>query len=326
MRAIPPLVFALLFSPCVPAPGQTVQATITLAPSLHAEQEPAPPDEEVAALRASSASFCLVTHYSPSQAHYAELVHATHKRYAERHGYLAHAYTGRISGDAFLDPERGDRESLWGGGLFWQKLTAMQLTLERGLVAEEGSTVTCEWAMWLDSDALVTNYDVTLESIVAAYAHRPPQSDPGLGENLSSVPGLIPVDILLSREYDHPINAGVFLVRNNAVGRAFIQAAAALYPLFKNNNLPEQTALATIAYLPEPWPSDHETQGVTPELHPSIAIVAQRTFNSFYSGEREWPQSVQWVAGDFVAHLAGVPHDLRAETVRRICALAGAPL
>jgi hypothetical protein len=245
--------------------------------------------------------FCLVTHHTQNNYNYASIAIQSQQRYAERHGYGHVAFFGRISGDLFVDPSRGDLSNLWGGGLYWQKLAAVQQVLQDGIRHDEATRARCQWVMWLDSDAVITNETVSLSKLVAKYASR---SASRAGED---------ADIILSKEDDHPINAGVFFVRNTAAGRGFIDALLALYPLYKDNNLPEQAAMGTLAYTAEPWPSIRAVQGVGAYVHPKVAIAEQRAFNSFQGVGRTFSIHGQWQPCDFVAHFAGTPWHLREQ-------------
>lgn len=258
--------------------------------------------------------FCLVTHYTQNGFHYAEVAAKNHAAYAARHGYGQQAFVGRLSGDEFVDTAQGDLNDLWGGGLFWQKLVAIRQVFESGVMNIQGAARACDWIMWLDSDAIVTNTAVDLGALLAPFVdQRAPQF-------FGHINKAIPVDIVVSAEADHPINSGVFFVRNTSVGRSLIDAMLALYPMYKDNNLPDQTALGTLAYLSEPWPSSSAVSGLQPSLHPSFRVAPQRTFNSFYGIGRIWQPQVQWQRGDFVAHLAGTVWAQREQAMRELLA------
>lgn len=257
------------------------------------------------------AQFCLITHYTRSAYPFAKLAESSHRRYAARHGYAQQTFTGRISGDFFLDPTRGASDSLRGGGLYWQKLTAIEHVLTRGLEQENGEVILCAWVVWLDSDVVITNETTRLQDIVATYAKAPPAAS------------LPTVDVVLVPDDQHPVSGGVVFVRNTSVGLSFVKAVSALYPAYKDNLLPEQTAMATVAYMAEPWPSSQRVPAPQALLHPSVVVAPHRAFNSFPDCGRNLPQHVRWQPCDFVAHFAGVRHAQREAGMREVLATRG---
>lgn len=258
--------------------------------------------------------FCLVTHYTQNGFHYGELAGQNHAKYAAHHGYGQRTFVGRLSGGELVDSSMGDLNDLWGGGLFWQKLVALRQVFNEGVVDSDGMMRACDWVMWLDSDAIITGGETTLEEVLAPFVAEMPRYP------LGHVARVLPADIVLSRETDHPVNSGVFFVRNTPVGRSLIDALLTLYPMYKDNNLPDQTALGTLTYLSEPWPSSSAVFGVQPCVHPSIRLAPQRSFNAFYGVGRTWQPEVQWQRGDFVAHLAGTAWSQREQAMRELLA------
>lgn len=241
---------------------------------------------------------------------YLPIALGSQQAYAHARGYGHVAFQDRISGDRFVDSARGGLEDKWGGGLFWQKIAAIEQVLEQGVFDEaSGQTDSCGWVVWMDSDVLITNPRVSLEYLVARYAAG----------------GFHGIDVVLAEDPEHPINAGVFFVRNNAGGRAFVRAVEALYPLYKDSCLPEQSAMAAVAFPAEPWPACvvHRQAGAHP--HPKIAVAPQRAFDSFQHPGRPFPPEAQWQPGDFVAHFAGNDPQKRAEAMRLTLRAAGLP-
>lgn len=252
--------------------------------------------------------FCLVTHYTLGYYPFYAVAEESQRHYARRHGYGQQSFVGRISGSAFLDPNQGGPHTLRGGGLYWQKLTAMAQVLERGVEAEDGVVRRCDWAVWMDSDVVVTNETVRLQDVVATYA--PPFAAPELDT----------VDVLLVPDDRHPVSGGVFFVRNTPVGRGFVDAVSALYPAYKDNSLPEQSAMATVAYMAEPWPSDHKVTYPSLNLHPSVVVLPHRAINSFPDYGRNQGEHVTWQPCDFVAHMAGVHARRRVQVMEEVLA------
>jgi hypothetical protein len=240
---------------------------------------------------------CIVTQYTSNMDGYARIAVDNHQDYAFQHGYKAFSYRGRISGARFTDPANPER--LRRDGLYWQKIAAVQLLLDR---READGSAACRWVMWLDGDAIFTNYPRTVESVLAPYADK---------------------DVVLSREhFDTLINAGVFFVKNTPKGRAFLEGVAAMYPAYKDYELPEQQAMQDYAFGKEvPPPRTGLFEALLPRLRPEIGIAPQRTFDSFAEGGHSDPLYA-WAPCDFVAHLAQVKTETRATRMAEMTAEA----
>ena len=294
-------------SPEVPVSAERV-ATPDVEATPESEEVPAEGNMPLPWIKgeAGREHFCLVTHSTASPYAFAAYAVANQKTYAEARGYTHVAFDGHISGAQFVDSTRGSLSSLWGGGLYWQKLTAMDRALREGLTDGNGASRRCDWAVWMDSDVIVTNPNVGLEDVVATYAQAPE------ADNIASV------DVLLVPDDRHPVSGGVFFVRNTAIGRSFIDAVSALYPAYKDNHLPEQTAMATVAYVVEPWPSARRVTRPEASLHPAVAVLPHRAINAFPDLGRNQAAHVVWQPGDFVAHFAGVRHNQREAAMRQV--------
>jgi hypothetical protein len=258
----------------------------------------------------SAQKYCMVTHYSKGSEAYSDVAIANQAQYAYRHGYSHDVFKGHISGDAFLDLDSGDIHSVKGGGLFWQKYTAMQSLLHKRLINGNRVEKRCDWVVWMDSDALVTNFTQSLPDIIEMALRN---SD-GIYE---------PKDIILAKEETHLLNSGVIFVRNSVSGNAFIDAAAAMYPLFKDADLPDQIAISNLVFLAEPYSSYTAGTELKARVHPCAAVVRQRLFNAFTNGTSD---EVKWQVGDFIAHLAGTSRDQRASIMQEVlteCAAHG---
>jgi len=232
---------------------------------------------------------CIVTQYTSNQDVFASISADIHQAYAYEHGYKAYAFRGRISGDQFVDP--GHSERLRRDGLYWQKVSAVKQVLERQDPVTHAPA--CRWVMWLDADAVFTNFNRSIDTV------------------LSRFPGK---DIILSREhFDTLINAGVYFVKNSPKGHAFLDAVAAMFPQYKNRELPEQMAMQDYAFdtrIPEPYEGLYDQ--VLPRLRAEIGIAPQRTFNSFAISSMSDNALYTWEPCDFVAHLAATKADARA--------------
>ncbi|KNC84626.1 hypothetical protein SARC_03156 [Sphaeroforma arctica JP610] len=99
--------------------------------------------------RRGDAKIAMVTLNTPNIAQYANLAEISQKHYAKKHGYDFYVYR-----DSTLDwdMERG----FWDSAVTWNKVNAVPRHMPDH-----------EWVMWIDSDAVITNLDITLESIIA---------------------------------------------------------------------------------------------------------------------------------------------------------------
>jgi hypothetical protein len=240
-----------------------------------------------------SKAICVVTQFTSNQDAFALIAAGNHADYAFEHGYRAYAFRGRISGERFTDPAHPER--LRRDGLYWQKIAAVQNLLSRH---DAGGDALCHWVMWLDADAIFTNPQRSIETVLAPYAGK---------------------DVVLSREhFDTLINAGVFFVKNSAAGRAFLDGVAAMYPTHKDEELPEQTAMQDYAFdMHVPKPRTGLFEALLPRLRPEIAIAPQRTFDSFAIEDASDPL-YSWEPCDFVAHLAATKGDARVARMQEI--------
>lgn len=267
------------------------------------------PDGDARPTASADDQFCLVTHYSRNQAEFAEIAVASQRRYAARHGYLHATFRDRISGDAFVDPTAGEIDTLRGGGLYWQKLTALQRVLEDGIVDAEGTSRHCDWAMWMDADAVITNETVQLHQLLATYAR--PATDPPRSTAA--------IDVVLAAEHGLRVNSGIFFVRNAAGGHKFLAEVAGLYEAYKNSGLPDQDAVTAVAFRGPPR-FFNEVPGVVEydRVKPGFALTHPRIFNSMYRPFGPSPKSGSWAPCDFVAHISGVYSPQRPDAMRYV--------
>ena len=251
---------------------------------------------------------CIVSHHSRASRDASDDFEAyslgNHLDYALRHNYHYYRFQGRISGDNFLDTEAGGVEDVRGGGAYWQKLSAVAAMADRS--DDQGMPI-CRWLMWIDSDAIFTNFHVSIESILREYGQRGRQRK----------------EVIVAREtagWPHNlINSGVFFVRNSWQGRAFLEGVARSHDQgYRGSVLPDQDGMTHYAVGIDPSlleESNHAT--ALAHLRPEIGIAPQRAFNSFYwvdvrgrptiaTTERFRPQRAAWHPGDFVGHFAGV--------------------
>jgi glycosyl transferase family (putative galactosyltransferase) len=153
----------------------------------------------------------------------------------------------------------------------WQKIPTIQKALQAG----------AEWSVWMDSDLIITNPDIGLETVI---------------HSSSGLPSLI-----LSHDMNG-INNGVLFFRNCPWTDRFLKLWSAARPFYAQYPNPEQSALAHILYREpkEQW-----------DCRP------QHQFNSYryeLSG-RQFPEG-QWLPGDFILHFAGLPYQMRLTVMR----------
>ena len=174
---------------------------------------------------AEAGDICITTQYTDNIRDYAELAVQNHVAYAQRHGYSHVVYRGR-PGPHFIDPASGGLNDSHGGGLYWQKLAAMQQTLAAKNV---DGTPKCRWAMWVDADIVFTNHMSKLEPIIAAFA---PNDDK---------------DMILTREQAGfkrvQLNSGAFFVKNTPGGKHFLQTVSGQFERYKDVGFPDQDAI-----------------------------------------------------------------------------------
>jgi hypothetical protein len=147
-----------------------------------------------------------------------------------------------------------------------------------------------DWAWWLDNDAIVTNKNIKLESIVDQNYHV-----------------IITCDIA-------SINAGSFLVRNSLQGKQWLEFILKKgLEHYRDNRWPEQQPM-TDFYI---------------TFKDIVKVVPQRTMNSYdYQIYRVDPTdqlgySGQWEPTDFVLHMPGLNNDTRIKIIKHIEHLSG---
>ncbi|KAK1548169.1 hypothetical protein Q3G72_031147 [Acer saccharum] len=149
----------------------------------------------------ATAPFCLVTHFTQTSEDFPYIASKNHRAYAQAHGYGQNTYTGRISGAQFLNLSKGDISQVVGGGLYWQKITAVKSTLDEMV---EGSQLRrYAWVMWLDADIIITHKARSLTEVLQQAIDSAAQAS---HES---------THVILSSDASGPVNAGAFLIRNS---------------------------------------------------------------------------------------------------------------
>ena len=131
------------------------------------------------------------------------------KTYCEKHGYAL--FDSTDLGESLADGRKMHcalppiaNDCIPGG---WGKIYTMKAAMEKYPHSE--------WIFNIDTDAMITNMTIKIEDIVR-------RVDPN-----SMMHIIIPADI-------NGINCGVMLVRNSAIGKAFLDTVIAGMPLYRN--------------------------------------------------------------------------------------------
>jgi hypothetical protein len=184
----------------------------------------------------SQKKVAVATLYTPEIADYGWLTSQVLTAYARRHGYHP------VISTATMDPARPPA---------WSKLVLIQRYLARN--------PSCEWLLWIDADALITNPAIRVESLASEG-----------------------VDFLVAEDCPpSPINTGVFLVRN---------CPAALDLL--------RRAYAKVQYIHHPWWEQPAVAEALRESGARLRsrVVSRRLFNSF-AGEHQEGDFILHFAG-----------------------------
>ena len=236
---------------------------------------------------AEAGDICITTQYTDNIRAYAELAVRNHVAYAQRHGYSHVVYEGR-PGPHFVDPASGGLDDSHGGGLYWQKLAAMQKTL----AAENADgTPRCRWAMWVDADIVFTNHTSKIEPIIAAFA---PDDDK---------------DMILTREQAGfkrvQLNSGAFFVKNTLGGKRFLQAVSGGFERYKDAWYPDQDAITDYVANHNMHRDGPLSNWRTATVRDNVSLAPQRAFNAFAGRFDHFISDAQWCPCDFIAHITG---------------------
>lgn len=201
--------------------------------------------------------FVVTTLHTPDWQKFADLTDKNKSEYCEMHGY---AFDTQIDGPWVTDNPgmMGD----WG--------------FERGYKFIEmfNKYPECEWVLFSDCDAMITNKTTPLDNIVDNNFHV-----------------ILPADC-------NGTNCGNILIRNSDIGRAFCESMVAARPAYRDNMMAENQwiqEMATSTYWRK-W----------------VKIVPQRVLNSYdytlYPDLRPVDalgNDAQWRSGDFILHIVG---------------------
>lgn len=212
-------------------------------------------------------TYAIVTMHDSS---YAELANVTYNQnkvlYAERHGYRLFAKTDNFSP---------------GRHVYFDKI---RFNLE---VLEKNPDV--EWTWWLDGDAVITNFNTTIEQWCDPAYHF-----------------VIAVD-------RYNLNNGSYFLRNSEQGREYFRHILSLEDRYVDDKWPDQQPMIDLI---------DQYQGIT-------KIHSQRDFNSYdydfyhrdHGNTHDWDlfgNNGNWQVGDFVCHYPGVKYTAKIELATKI--------
>ena len=143
----------------------------------------------------------------------------------------------------------------------WSKVLALKSTIKSGQF---------EWLLWMDSDALITNFETHLDDFLPAAQE---------------------VDIVVSRDCTG-LNTGIFLLR---CSQSSMQLLEEVYSGIHVNN-------DTINHFWWEQKSFMDLYQVSDKVRSQTMIVSQKSFNS-YPGQPGC--NGQWTEGDFIVHFPG---------------------
>ena len=183
----------------------------------------------------------------------------------------------------------------------WGKIYAMKAAMEKYPQSE--------WIFNIDADAMITNMTIKIEDIVGK-----------VGADDPKIHIVVPGDI-------NGINCGVMIVRNSAIGKAFLDTVIAGMPLYRDCNMFENQLIQDL------FCGTHLQLGGCPHQggtfwHTVGKVAPQRVMNSYdyknhpelktrYSYNDVLNTDGQWQQGDFVVQWPNMPLDLRiSEAVR----------
>lgn len=210
---------------------------------------------------ADTTQFAIVSMYNEAHRELGEVTWPNKEAYAEKHGYGSYCKTA----DFEMTP------------IHFEKLVIMLDLMN--------ANPDLGWVWWLDNDAIITNDEITLESIVDNNYHV-----------------IITSDIA-------SLNAGSFMVRNTLQGRNWLQFTLDKgLEHYKDNRWPEQQPM-TDFYL---------------KFKDIVKVVPQKIMNSYLYDVYKVPgydlldTNGQWTEGDFVLHMPAIPNPTRIQIIKQL--------
>ncbi|RYF12344.1 MAG: hypothetical protein EOO40_01475 [Deltaproteobacteria bacterium] len=255
--------------------------------------------------RPGDTHYCLVDQHMPADRKVAEASTQNHERYAERHGYLYYSFEGRLSGKMFVDPKHRSGDEQAGGGLRWQKFSALAAA---AVDSYPDGPLKCGWLMWIDNDAVFTNPSFALETIVDSFAEK--------GDSVAK-------DIILSRDswmIEHNlINSGVFMVKNSPMGRNFLQQVADLFVVYQDSFYQDQQAFHHHAIGRDTRHlNSSQMENLGALVRPDIAVAPPRTMTSLVSFASVNHLESQWQPCDLIIQLPKLSTAVRIDNIKEV--------
>lgn len=208
-----------------------------------------------------STQFAIISMYNEGHKDLADIAWPNKVAYAEKHGYGHYCKTDNFTNQVSIQ---------------FEKFTLMLELFE--------ANPDIDWIWWLDNDAIITNYDIKLESIVDPDYHV-----------------IVTTDVAT-------VNGGCFIVRNTRQGREWLEFMLYIgMKEYKDNRWPDQQPMADFFI----------------KYRDIIKVVPQRAMNSYdyriygVDGIDQLGQSGQWQPGDFVIHFPALPNNARIELMKQ---------
>ena len=229
--------------------------------------------------------------FPPSWAELAAVTGATHRRRAERHGYIYHADCSERTWPA--------RSAEWGvapnGRMPIRSFIKLDLLLHFLDPAVCGADY--DWVVWLDSDQLITNYEMPLTCWTA-------EVEPYRRERDGTTAG---ADVIMPHDYNGN-NSTTLIVRNTDAAFNYVWSSNdAGRTMFLRHDWAEMESMLRFRLAP-PFDGIVRTYSAKElcALHPGEyrPLPARRT------------APYEWAPGDFSVHLAALPLPRRIELAR----------
>lgn len=170
--------------------------------------------------------------------------HINKQRYAEKHGYSVFLYEKNLVEN--VAPQ-------------WNKIAAIQAHIEN-----------YDWLFWADSDALIMNNKIKLESLL---------------DNS--------YDIIIAQDCFDRISSGVFLIKNSKWSRDFLKAWYSKKEQYTHTTLKDNGALLKLL-------------NSNPEFIEHIKVVPQRMLGSYLNMcPKNRQETGEYQEGDFIIHFSG---------------------
>lgn len=210
--------------------------------------------------------YVVTTLHTPDWQEFADVTDANKREYCARHGYAF--YTKNDKWNTRMHTGTPDIEEM---GYEWG--------FERAYAFKEAFEAhpECEWVLFSDTDAMITNKTIELDRVVDNRFHV-----------------ILPADI-------NGTNCGNILIKNSEIGRGFVQSMIGAIPAYRHNPMAENQWIQEMA--------------ISTYWKKYIKIVPQRILNSYDFTLYQFPKHTgtkdvlgvdgQWQKGDFILHIVG---------------------